>query len=147
MEIIEILNEEKYLKEYIGLCYLEWSSKSMALEKYIEYKFKSIKTDDNVISVLGLINDKKLIGFISLFKIDGDERKDLSPWQFTMYVKKEYRKKGYSKLLNDALLKKTKSLGFVKVYLKSNLVNYYERFGAIFIEKLNNEESLFYINL
>ena len=94
MEIIEILNEEKYLKEYIGLCYLEWSSKSMTLEQYIEYKFKSIKTDDNVIGVLGLINDKKLISFISLFKINGDERKDLSPWQFTMYVKKEYRKKG-----------------------------------------------------
>ena len=64
-----------------------------------------------------------------------------------MYVKKEYRKKGYSKLLNDALLKKTKSLGYTKVYLKSNLVNYYEKFGAIFIEKLNNGESLFYINL
>lgn len=76
------------------MCYLEWSSKSMILEKYIEYKFKSIKTDDNVIGVLGLINDKKLISFISLFKINGDERKDLSPWQFTMYVKKEYRKKG-----------------------------------------------------
>ena len=147
MEIIEILNEEKYLKEYIGLCYLEWSSKSMPLEKYIEYKFKSIKNDDNVISVLGLINDKKLIGFISLFKTDGDERKDLSPWYATMYVKKENRKKGYSKLLNDALLKKAKSLGFTKVYLKSNLVNYYEKFGAIFIEKLNNGESLFYINL
>ena len=73
------------------MCYLEWSSKSMILEKYIEYKFKSIKTDDNVIGVLGLINDKKLISFISLFKINGDERKDLSPWQFTMYVKKEYR--------------------------------------------------------
>lgn len=147
MNIIEILKEEKYLKEYIGLCYLEWSSKSMTLEKYIEYKFKSLKTDDNVISVLGLINDKKLIGFISLFKTDGDERKDLSPWYATMYVKKEYRKKGYSKLLNDALLKKAKSLGFTKVYLKSNLVNYYEKFGAIFIEKLNNGESLFYINL
>lgn len=78
----------------LPMCYLEWSSKSMILEKYIEYKFKSIKTDDNVIGVLGLINDKKLIGFISLFKINGDERKDLSPWQFTMYVKKEYRKKG-----------------------------------------------------
>ena len=147
MEIIEILNEEKYLKEYIKLCYLEWSSKSMTLEKYIEYKFKNINTDDNVISVLGLINDKKLIVFISLFKTDGDERKDLSPWYATMYVKKEYRKKGYSKLLNDALLKKAKSLGYKKVYLKSNLVNYYEKFGAVFIEKLNNGESLFYINL
>lgn len=64
-----------------------------------------------------------------------------------MYVKKEYRKKGYSKLLNDALLKKAKSFGYVKGYLKSNLVNYYEKFCAIFIEKLNNGESLFYINL
>ena len=45
-----------------------------------------------------------MIGFISLFKYDGDERRDLTPWYATMYVKKEYRGKGYSKLLNDALI-------------------------------------------
>lgn len=33
---------------------------------------------------------KQLIGFISIFPTDGNERKDLSPWYATMYVKEQY---------------------------------------------------------
>ena len=61
--------------------------------------------------------------------------------------KKEYRGKGYSKLLNGAILNKAKNLGYDKVYLKSNLINYYEKFGAKYIEKLNNGENLYFINI
>ena len=43
------------------------------LNKYIEDKLISIKQDDEVIEVLGLI-DNELIGFISLFKEDNNER-------------------------------------------------------------------------
>ena len=100
-----------------------------------------------MISVLGLINNQTMIGFISLFKYDGDYRKDLTPWYATMYVKKEYRGKGYSKILNNAILKEAINLGYNKVYLKSELDNYYEKFGAIFIEKLNENEKLYYIPL
>ena len=66
---------------------------------------EKIKNDDNVINISGLIDNKKLIGFISLFKHDTDEVKDLTPWYATMYVKKEYREKGYLKLLNDEIIK------------------------------------------
>ena len=88
-----------------------------------------------------------MLGFISLFKYDGEKRKDLTPWYATMYVKKEYRNKGYSKLLNNALLKEAKKLGYNKIYLKTNLDNYYEKYGAVYIDKLNNKEKLYYINL
>lgn len=60
-----------------------------------------------------------MIDFISLFKYDGEEIKDLTPWYATMYVKREYRNKGYSKILNDVILKEAVILGFSKVYLKT----------------------------
>ncbi len=60
-----------------------------------------------------------------------------------MYVKEEYRGKGYSKVLNDAILKETKSRKFSTLYLKTNLENYYEKFGAIFIKKLKSGERLY----
>ena len=100
-----------------------------------------------MISVLGLIENNELIGFISLFKYDGNKRNDLTPWYATMYVKKEHRKKGYSKLLNNAILKEAKELGYSKVYLKTDLINYYEKFGAKFKEKLDDKENLYYIKL
>ena len=137
------------LTEYIRLCSLEWGTKKTQeeLKKYINEKKKRILTEDKVISVLGLIVDKTMIGFISLFKYDGEYRRDLSPWYATMYVKQKYRGKGYSKVLNDAILNEARSLGYNKIYLKSKLENYYEKFGAIFIEKLNEDEKLYYIPL
>lgn len=147
MKIINIKNKLNYLKEYVKLCYLEWSDKDKPLVEYMDYKIDNIKSGDKVISILGLVNEEELIGFISLFKYDGDERKDLTPWYATMYVKKEYRGKGYSKLLNQAIIKEAKRLGYDKVYLKSDLINYYEKFGAKHIEQLKNGEILYYIDL
>ena len=116
------------------------------MNEYIDSKIRKILSGDKVISILGLVEDE-LIGFISLFKYDGDERRDLTPWYATMYVKQKYRKMGYSKILNDALIEESKRLGYDKLYLKSELNNYYEKFGAQYIETLNNGEKLFYIDL
>lgn len=147
MKIINIKNNTKYLKEYITLCYLEWSEKEKKLTEYIDYKLRKLKIENNIILILGLVNHNELVGFISLLKKDGDCEVKLTPWYATMYVKKEYRGRGYSRILNDALLEKSKKLGYTKVYLKSNLINYYEKFGAIYIKKLENGESLYYIDL
>lgn len=147
IQTISIKNNPQYLKEYITICYLEWSNKNMPIEQYLEYKTNKILQDNNVISIIGLVKKNKLIGFISLLKNDYKERKDLTPWYATMYVLKEYRLKGYSKILNNAILNEAKLLGYKKIYLKTELVNYYEKFGAIYIENLNDKEKLYYIEL
>ena len=116
MEILDIKNT-KYLVEYILLCKKEWSSNKIInnKEEFIKERKEKILNGDKVISILGLIDNNTLLGFISLFKYDGDERNDLTPWYATMYVKKEYRTKGYSRILNDALLNHTKKLGYKKI--------------------------------
>lgn len=121
--------------------------KDMGILDYIDYKMKKINDEDNIISVLGLINDRELIGFILLFKYDGEEKRDLTPWYATMYVKDRYRGRGYSKMLNEAIQDTARSLRYKKIYLKSNLVNYYEKFGAKYMDKLKNGENLYYIYL
>ena len=149
MDIINIMDNEKFLNEYIKICSLEWDSlkSKEQIQQHINIKKNKIITGDKVISILGLIENDKMLGFISLFKYDGEERRDLTPWYATMYVKKEYRNKGYSKILNDAVLKEALRLGYSQVYLKTNLINYYEKFGAKYIDKLSNGEKLYYIKL
>ena len=88
-----------------------------------------------------------LIGFISIFPEDREEEKNLTPWYATMYVKEEYRNNGYSRILNDAILKEAKNRGFSTLYLKTDLENYYEKFGAIFIKKLKSGEYLYKFEL
>lgn len=148
MEVID-LKCSKYIDEYIELCSLEWGEKKTKseMQEYIKRKKNRILDGDKYISILGLINENELVGFISLFKTDGDYRTDLSPWYATMYVKEKYRNKGYSKILNNAILKKAKELGYKKVYLKTDLNNYYEKFGARYIENLSNGEKLYCIDL
>ena len=147
MEIINIKNNKKYLEEYCKLCYLEWgNSKKIEINNYVEDKINQILTGDKVISILGLIDNDILLGLVSLFKYDGDERRDLTPWYATMYVKEEYRGLGYSKILNDSLINEAFKLGYKKVYLKTDLVNYYEKFGAVYLEDLDCGEKLYYID-
>ena len=145
---MNILNNDKYLKEYIELCYQEWGNKKeIDITWYLDEKRKKIQKEDKVITILGLIDQNQMIGFISLFKYDGEECTELTPWYATNYIKKEYRKKGYSKLLNNAILQEAKELGYEKVYLKTSLVNYYEKYGAKYMKTISNGEKLYYIDL
>ena len=98
LEIFNIKDKKEYLKEVAILTQKEWGDKNLSSEEFnkkIEKKIdKIVKNIDNKnYCKLILLNDNKLIGFISIFEHDCDERKDLSPWYATMYVKKEYRGK------------------------------------------------------
>ena len=116
MNIVSIKENKEFLEEYIKLCSLEWGTPKSEEELNIRVNKRVNEIlsnkDDKLISVLGLIDNNKLIGFISLFKYDGEERQDLTPWYATMYVKKEYRGKGHSETLNDAILKEARKLGY-----------------------------------
>lgn len=150
--IYNIKDKQEYLKEVTILTQKEWGKKNLTEE---EFNIKIDKKINKILNLLDqkdyckliLLDDDNLIGFISIFPVDGEERQDLTPWYATMYVKEEYRGNGYSKILNDAILKEAKDRGFNKIYLKTDLVNYYEKFGAIYIEDLANGEKLYYIEL
>ena len=133
MEIYNIKDRLEYLEEIVELTHNEWGNRILSEEDYrvwLQKKIISIKSmlDRNDYCKLILLDEDNLVGFISLFPTDGDERSDLSPWYATMFVKKEYRRRGCSKILNDALLKESKKRGFERVYLKTDLNGYYEKF-------------------
>ena len=50
---------------------------------------------------------------------------------------------GISKILNDAILAEAGKSGFDKIYLKTTLTDYYEKFGAIYLDNLSNGERLY----
>ena len=75
------------------------------------------------------------------------EEKELTPWYATMYVKKEHRNHGYSRILNEAILSEAKNRNYKTIYLKTDLENYYEKFGAVFMKKIKSNESLYKFEL
>lgn len=145
MKIFDLKNKQEYLKEVMELEFKEWSSASISeidekvkkkIDKYFEY------VDDKYFCKLILLDEDKLVGFISIFPHDGDIEKELSPWYATMYVKEEYRGRGCSRILNDAILEEARNRGIKTIYLKTELNNYYEKFGALFIKNLSETEKL-----
>lgn len=152
LKIYNIKEKQEFLREVAELTQKEWGSKTNSEEEFEEKINKKISKIINnfnnpLYCKLVLLDNDILIGFISIFPTDGNERKDLSPWYATMYVKEEFRGKEYSKILNNAILEEAKKRGFKKLYLKTDLINYYEKFGAKFLENLNNREKLYYFNL
>jgi len=151
MQIYNIKEKQQYIEEVARLTKIEWAEYKTEeeLNKKITNTIKKIKDNLNnpYYCKLILLDKNNLVGFISIFPTDGEEYQELTPWYATMYVKKEYRGKGYSKLLNNAILKEAKKRGFKKIYLKSELKNYYEKFGAKYMKDLKNGEKLYYINL
>lgn len=152
MEIYNIKDKLQYLEEIVNLSHNEWSSRILReaeMKEWVKNKISKIKSMLNRKDYckLILLDEDKLVGFISIFPTDGDERNDLSPWYATMFVKEEYRGKGYSKILNDAILKEAKARGFERIYLKSELKGYYDKFGADYVQDLKNGEKLYKIEL
>lgn len=152
LEIYNIRDKREYLREVATLTQIEWGNSNLSknkLQEKINKKIEKIEKllDNPYYCKLVLIDNNELIGFISIFPTDGDERKDLSPWYSTMYVKSEYRGNGYSKILNNAILEEAKKRKIKRLYLKTKLKNYYEKFGAKYIEDLSNGEKLYVIEL
>lgn len=121
---------------------LNWQflcERSSVLEKVLKARWES---ERNKIFTLLLL-------FISIFifSSDEDERKDLSPWYATMYIKEKYRGKEYLKILNNAILEEARKRNIKKLYLKKELENYYEKFGAKYLENLKEKEKLYYFDL
>ena len=150
LKIYNLKDKQKYIEEVSFLTQKEWGRQDLSKTEF-ELKVRNkiskiILNFDNLnYCKLILLDNDTLIGFISIFPKDGDERSDLSPWYATMYVKEQYRGKGYSKMLNDAIIKEAFNRGFEKLYLKTDLENYYEKFGAQYIKKLSSGEKLYYI--
>lgn len=150
LKIYDLKEKKEFLNEVVKLEHEEWAEKpEMDKKERINKKIEKISNmfSNKYFCKLILVDNDELIGFISIFPSDCEEVKDLMPWYATMYVKEKYRKKGYSKILNDAILKEAKSRGIKTLYLKTELKNYYDKFGAIFIRKLNSGESLYKFEL
>lgn len=150
MQIFNLLDRMEFLDEVAIIEYNEWATNREENKDYrIKNKIRKIKAllKTPGFCKLILVDNNVLVGFISIFPNDCEERPHLTPWYSTMFVKKEYRGMGCSKILNNAILDEARNRNYKVIYLKTSLTNYYEKFGALFIENLNDNEKLYKFDL
>ena len=74
------------------------------------------------------------VGTVTLRGSDHPYRPDLSPWLGSLFVLKKYRNLRIGTYLQQALLKTAKKQKFKKIYLITELKNYYGKNGWKFLE-------------
>lgn len=71
----------------------------------------------------------RFAGTCGLWRSDLMSRQDLCPWLAFLYVKPEYRNNRFGARLQKTVVGYAETLGYKKVYLYTDLKNYYEKTG------------------
>ena len=79
------------------------------------------------------MHEGSIVGGLGVIDNDFHERKDLSPNICAVYVEEAYRKRGIAGRLLDFAVEDLKSRGITPVYLITDHVGFYERYGWSFL--------------
>lgn len=144
MKVIEFQNET-YIKSAFKNC--EWGAGKF-LYSLIEENKRDILGWNHIYT---LVEDQKVISFCTLSQKDCIEDDTLVPWIGFVYTIEEHRGYRYSKEVIDAALLQAKKLGYKKVYLATDHIGLYEKYGFKYqesrIDIYNEESRIYYFDL
>ena len=93
------------------------------------------------------LDENKIVGGIGVIDNDFHERKDLFPNLCALYVEEEYRNNGIGGNLLKMAVKDLKSKGINKVYLITEHINYYKRYGFKFLTMIKTTDDNSYLRM
>lgn len=132
MNIISIKEKPAYKDKAIQYFQSKWASQDsmMVYEDCITHCI----TSANPLPQWYLLEaDGGIIGCAGLITNDFISRMDLYPWICALYIEEAYRGKGYGSLLLEKAKEDAKRGGFSHLYLCTDHVGYYEKYGFSYI--------------
>lgn len=89
-------------------------------------------------SVFAVVSKDKIIGFCTFLKTDYYPENRYSPWISSIFVDESYRGNRISEKMIEAVIEYAKEQGFSKVYIPSDMIGFYEKYGFVKIDELQN---------
>lgn len=138
MNIIKLANHPE-LREQAAMWFSDkWE---IPVEAYRDSIQSSIEQPEGIPQWYVIIDDtQQIIAGTGVIDNDFHERKDLSPNLCALFVDEAYRKRNIAKHLLDFARAEMKSLGFEKLYLVTDLDDFYEKCGWIFLTTVTEDE-------
>ena len=75
------------------------------------------------------LDGDRIVGGMGVIENDFHDRKDLSPNVCAVYTEEEYRRKGIAGRLLDLTVEDLRARGITPVYLLTDHIGFYERYG------------------
>ena len=121
MRVISVRENPEYKEVAIKYFPSKWTE--VAPEIYEDCITHAVGSEDVMPQCAGLITND----FIS--------RMDLYPWLCALYIEEAYRGNAYAVLLIEKAKEDTRKAGFSRMYLSTEHVGYYEKYGFRYIGK------------
>ncbi|WP_332604293.1 GNAT family N-acetyltransferase [Acinetobacter sp. ESBL14] len=138
MKIIKLANHPE-LREQAAIWFSDkWE---IPVEAYRDSIQSSIEQPEGIPQWYVILNEQQhIIAGTGVIDNDFHERKDLSPNLCALFVDEAYRKRNIAKQLLDFARVEMKTLGFEKLYLVTDLDDFYEKCGWTFLTTVTEDE-------
>lgn len=122
------LNEIPKLKESaITYCAENWTKVHNTFTRNI---YESVSEKDKLPLTYLLMKDSKIIGFYQIVKVEKIRNMNyLSPWLDCLFIDSNERRQALGAMLLEHGRKTAKFLGYDKIYLTTDHIQFYEKYG------------------
>lgn len=127
MEIIELLKGNEFFEIGIQEFWKQWGSEDNF--KFYEDAIIHSSSQDGIPQFNVAIDNGVIVGTYALLRNDLNSRQDLYPWFACLYVNENHRGRELGAKLLQHGLENAANKGYSKLYLTTDLVNYYEKYG------------------
>ncbi len=132
MRIINIKKEPKYTEVAIKYFQEKWATDDS--KKVYEDSIKRSIIAKNPIPIWYLLMEEdRVIGCCGIVTNDFISCMDLYPWLSALYIEEDKRGKSLGKRLIDICIKEVKELSFNSIYLSTDHIGFYEKYGFEYI--------------
>ena len=130
MKIISVRENPEYKDIAIEYFSSKWSAPRIVYEDSIS---NAITANNPLPQWYLLENEGEVIGCAGLVTNDFISRMDLYPWLCALYIEEAYRGNAYGLLLIEKVKSDTQKMGFKSLYLSTDHIGYYEKYGFRYI--------------
>jgi len=131
MRVISVRENPEYKDKIIACLQARWESvRPVVYEDSVNH---TIGSENPLPQWYVLEHEGEAIGCAGLITNDFISRMDLYPWLCALYVDENYRGNSYGKFLIDRAMYDARVGGFKNMYLCTDHIGYYEKYGFRYI--------------